>query len=204
MDETARRGLEILWEVRNLHLGTAQGGKPRVRVISAMLFKDDGLYFITARGKHFHRQLKADTRLAVSGMNSAYQAVRVSGRIRFLSDREVGEEIFRANPAVADLYPEPSRGVMEAFHLYRGVGEIFDLSAHPPRRVRFAFGGDQSPPVGYSITEDCVACGECVPVCPAGIITPGEPYVIERTRCLECGNCLEACPAEAVAEPAEL
>jgi Fe-S-cluster-containing hydrogenase component 2 len=49
----------------------------------------------------------------------------------------------------------------------------------------------------YRITEDCVACGTCLPLCPVKAIKQGFPYVISA-KCTSCGRCAQACPVEAI------
>lgn len=49
----------------------------------------------------------------------------------------------------------------------------------------------------YRITEECVSCGSCVPVCPVKAIKEGEPFVI-TPKCTDCGKCAEICPVEAI------
>lgn len=44
----------------------------------------------------------------------------------------------------------------------------------------------------------CIECGECVPVCPQGLPTPGVPAELKDLEaCLACGACVEACPCKA-------
>ncbi len=51
--------------------------------------------------------------------------------------------------------------------------------------------------MSYHITEDCVSCGACLPECPEGAISEGEPYTIDPALCTECGACAEVCPVDA-------
>jgi len=51
--------------------------------------------------------------------------------------------------------------------------------------------------MAYHITEECVSCGTCLPECPEGAISEGEPYVIDAALCTECGACAEVCPVDA-------
>jgi ferredoxin len=53
----------------------------------------------------------------------------------------------------------------------------------------------------YVITDECIACGACEPVCPEGAISEGDTiYVIDAALCTSCGTCLENCPVEAPKE----
>lgn len=74
-------------------------------------------------------------------MNANDVAARVVEDIQFCNSRNLIDKIFENNPMMNDLYPGEKRDILEGFHLYRGKGEIFDLSVEPPARERFAFGG---------------------------------------------------------------
>ncbi|MBE9527920.1 MAG: 4Fe-4S binding protein [Proteobacteria bacterium] len=51
--------------------------------------------------------------------------------------------------------------------------------------------------MSFYILEDCVACGVCMPECPEGAISEGDPYTIDPKLCTECGGCAEVCPVDA-------
>ena len=88
---------------------------------------------------------------------------------------------------------------LTVFQIYEGTGEWFDLSKKPIERASFVFGSAEEKAEGYFITDACIGCGNCLPVCPQNcIISERQPYVIEQEHCLHCGNCLTSCPAEAV------
>ena len=202
MDEIAQKALKLLREIKSVTFCTINDRKPSARIIDVMFVEDDGLNFLTARGKSFYRQLKANPCVAICGINEKYVSVRLVGDVKFSEDKLVVDKIFDLNPMMNDLYPGEKRYVLEGIHLYKGKGEIFDLSTEPPKRQRFCFGGAKVSPCGYTITNECTACGMCEEKCPVNVILEGDIYKIDNEHCLECGSCLEVCPENAI-EPAK-
>jgi uncharacterized pyridoxamine 5'-phosphate oxidase family protein len=198
MDQISKKALKLLREIKSVTFATVNNGEPAARIIDVMLVKEDGLYFLTARGKSFYHQLKATPKVAICGMNTNYVTARIVGGIQFCDSRNIIDEIFEHNPMMNDLYPDEKRDILEGFHLYRGKGEIFDLSVEPPSRERFTFGGETVNPAGYRITSECTACGLCLDACPVEVISEGDVYRIDGGHCLECGRCAEVCPEDAI------
>ncbi len=60
----------------------------------------------------------------------------------------------------------------------------------------------QQTTMAYVITDICVACGTCQPVCPVEAISEGDIYHIDPDKCIECGSCAEVCPTGAINPPA--
>lgn len=189
--------LAYLRKIKSVAFATADGNNPHVRIADVMLAEDDKLYFLVPRGKAFYKQLKANPRLALAGMDASYKSIRVRGSIEFV-DRSWVDRIFEANPMMNDLYPGEKRDILEAYCMKSGVGDVFDLSVTPPVRERFSFGGKNAEPLGYRINSNCVACGACLDACPENCITPGTPYSINGTHCLDCGRCVEFCNYSAI------
>lgn len=174
-----------------------EDGHPQLRIIDMMLADDDSLYFITAKGKAFYRQLLEQQYVAVTGQKDG-RAVSLRGRIR-RADATLLERVFRENAYMCTIYPGNTRGVLEVFQIYEGQGEYFDLSQRPVFREAFAIGNTTLQDSGYFITKDCIGCKLCGPVCPQKCIDFSVvPAVIQLEHCLHCGKCAEICPKQAV------
>ncbi|MDD2297473.1 MAG: 4Fe-4S binding protein [Sphaerochaetaceae bacterium] len=52
--------------------------------------------------------------------------------------------------------------------------------------------------MAYTITDECIACGSCLPECPVEAISEGDIYVIDPEMCISCGACVDACPTGAI------
>ena len=178
-------------------------GLPQTCVIDLMLADENGLYFLTARGKSFYDRLTKRPFAALSGMKGgdtlSTVAISVRGTVRSIG-RERLTEIFEKNPYMAKIYPtEKSRDALEVFQLYKGEGEYFDLSQLPPCRQSFSFGGAAVRETGYRVNaERCIGCQGCRSVCPANCISSAIPREIDAAHCLHCGNCFRICPVRAV------
>ncbi len=183
-------------------------GLPVTAAIDMMDADENGLYFLTARGKSFYDRLKKRGFLALTALKGedtmTSVAVSVRGKVRELGYDRI-PELFEKNPYMHTIYPtEESMKALTVFQIYEGTGEWFDLSKKPIERASFAFGCEEAEqagkmPEGYYITDACIGCGSCAAVCPQSCIITGDvPHVIEQEHCLHCGNCLEACPVGAV------
>ena len=183
-------------------------GLPVTAAIDMMDADENGLYFLTARGKSFYDRLKKRGFLALTALKGedtmTSVAVSVRGKVRELGYDRI-PELFEKNPYMHTIYPtEESMRALTVFQIYEGTGEWFDLSKKPIERASFTFGCKEveavaRKPEGYYITDACIGCGSCAAVCPQScIITDSVPYMIEQEHCLHCGNCLEACPVGAV------
>jgi len=52
--------------------------------------------------------------------------------------------------------------------------------------------------MAYVISDECIACGNCVPECPVDAIAEGSPYTIDAATCTDCGSCESVCPVSAI------
>lgn len=184
-----------------------ENGLPDARVVDIMLIDSDSLYFITAKGKAFYRQLMEQKFAAISGMTDGKssldkKAVSVRGKIRNIGNKKL-EEVFAENPYMNEIYPSmESRNALEVFQMYEGQGEYFDLSVKPIYRESFYLGGGydaHTNSYGFYVTKNCDQCGKCFSECPQSCIDVIEGTVtINQAHCLHCGRCYEICPEKAI------
>lgn len=178
-------------------------GQPVTAAIDMMDYDENGLYFLTAKGKGFYDRLKKREYMALTGMKGentmSCVAVSVRGKVK-----EAGAallpRLFLKNPYMNEIYPTAeSQKALTVFYLCEGSGEWFDLSKKPIERASFTFSGTEAKRDGYFITSACVGCRSCEAVCPQNCIDFSvTPAVIRQGNCLHCGNCMSVCPQNAV------
>ena len=128
-------------------------------------YDENGLYFLTAKGKNFYDRLKANENIAFTAMRGdntlSCVAVSVHGKAREIGPDKM-PELFRKNPYMEKIYPDPrSRSALTVFKIYEGTGEWFDLSQLPIERASFSFGGAPAKETGYFVTDKCIGCKLC-------------------------------------------
>lgn len=197
---TGTECLKILRDIKDVAFATVdEKGKPQVRIIDIMLVEENKVYFCTARGKDFYRQLIRTQEVAVTGMNAAYQMVRLWGRARRAEEQKYWiDRIFEENPSMKEVYPKDSRYILEAFYIESGTLEFFDLGKTPVFRESYVLGQAPEQRKGFQISSGCIGCGTCQQVCPQQCIQEGVLYRINEVHCLHCGLCYENCPVGAV------
>lgn len=192
--------LEIL--VEKIHSCTVatigEDGHPVTRIIDMMYYDDEGVYFLTAKGKQFYHQLMEQKFIAVSATKDK-MSVSLRGKIRNIKEKNL-DTIFERNPYMKDIYPGNSKDALEVFCIYEAEGEYFDISV-PSHIVRnsFAIGKEKVRRSGYYVHQGCIGCKLCYSVCPQKCIDiTSVPAVIDQNRCLHCGRCVETCPRKVI------
>lgn len=175
-------------------------GAPQIRNISAIHYEPDAMYFFTAKGKDFCRQLLSDGRVQILGYTKYKEMIRLSAKAKPAADQEKWmEKIFEEQPYLSNVYPGDTRKMAGiVFEIADGEIEYFHLGVNPIFRESYIIGGGQIAEKGYQITDACIGCGTCTENCPQRCIVPGTPYQIQQAHCLHCGNCHAVCPVQAV------
>lgn len=185
-------------------------GAPQVRNISAIHYESDSLYFFTARGKDFCKELLEDGRVQILCYTRYKEMIRLSARAYAVPEEEQKkwiDKIFQEQPYLANVYPGETRSIGIVFCIDRGEIEYFNLGVNPIFRETYVLGDVKIREKGYVITDACISCGKCARVCPQRCIRKNEseeentverPFVVEQSHCLHCGNCFENCPVKAI------
>jgi ferredoxin len=117
---------------------------------------------------------------------------------------------------------DPSHISLLATALGRGLGEMdmsqIEVTGDTPVIPNFKTGviPSVSPETVLHCTEalastppdlldsKCNLCGDCVKLCPRGIISINHGLHIERDKCIACYACVDGCPEEALEVPQRL
>lgn len=182
-------------------------GAPQIRNISAIHYEPDALYFFTARGKNFCKELQADGRVQILCYTKYKEMIRLSGKAYAVEEAQQikwRDKIFEEQPYLTNVYPGDAREIGIVFCIDEGEVEYFNLGVNPIFRDIYHLGSatieteKKLPAKGYYITDACIGCGNCQAKCPQRCIDAGTPFTIRQNNCLHCGNCYENCPVQAV------
>lgn len=188
--------------VEDVHSATVatigSDGHPQTRIIDMMLWDENGVYFLTARGKAFYAQLMEQGFIALSATKGK-RSISLRGKIKNIGSEKL-DEIFVKNPYMQSIYPGDTRTALEVFCLCEAEGEYFDISdpAHVTRDS-IVIGHAAAIQAGYFVGKDCIGCKLCYSVCPQKCIDiTDKPVVIDQHHCLHCGRCAEICPKQTI------
>lgn len=173
-------------------------GHPQTRIIDMMLWDEQGVYFLTAKGKAFYAQLMEQSFIALSATRNKV-SISLRGKIKNIGSERL-DEIFETNPYMQSIYPGDTRAALEVFCLHEAEGEYFDIS-DPTHVTRdsIVIGRAETAQTGYFVGKDCIGCKLCYSVCPQKCIDiTKKPVVIDQHRCLHCGRCAETCPRQII------
>lgn len=176
---------------------------PITCAIDIMDFDEQGLYFLTAKGKSFYTRLKKNEHIAFTAVRGnttlSSIAISVQGNVKEIGNDKLSD-LFVKNTYMNEIYPtKQSREALTVFQIYAGTGEWFDLSKKPIERLDFSFGQIQQKKSRYLVNDKCINCKLCYSKCPQKCIDYSvTPVIIQQSHCLHCGNCYTFCPVRAI------
>lgn len=173
-------------------------GHPQTRIIDMMHYDDEGVYFLTAKGKEFYAQLMEQQYVAISATKNK-MAISLRGKVKNIGKKNL-DIMFEKNPYMREIYPGDTKEALEVFQLYEAQGEYFDIS-DPSHIVRdtIIIGEKEAVQTGYFVEKGCIDCKLCYSVCPQKCIDISSvPVKIAQNHCLHCGRCAEICPKQCI------
>ena len=200
----AKTCLQKLQDVGVLAFATVdEYGNPKIRNISAIHYEPEEMYFFTAKGKAFCKELLADGRVQVLGYTKYKEMIRLSARaipVQESGQKKWIDTIFAEQPYLSNVYPGDTRNLAGiVFQIKDAEIEYFNLGVNPIFRESYAIGNGHISLKGYQITDACIGCGKCMENCPQRCIEiKDRKAAIQQEHCLHCGNCYGVCPVKAV------
>lgn len=120
-----------------------QEGAPQIRNISAIHYEKDAIYFFTARGKNFCRELQEDGRVQILCYTRYKEMIRMSGKAYAVAEEEQEkwrDLIFEEQPYLANVYPGNTRDIGIIFCIDQAEVEYFNLGVNPIFRDTYSLG----------------------------------------------------------------
>ena len=146
----AQTCLNKLRYVGVLSFATVDGeGNPQVRNISAIHYEPDALYFFTARGKDFCKELLARGKVQILGYTRYKEMIRLSGTAAPVAPGEQEkwrDLIFEEQPYLSNVYPGETRSIGIVFCIRDMAIEYFHLGVNPIFRESYTVGQGRAKP----------------------------------------------------------
>lgn len=109
-------------ENRNCYLATMDGNQPRVRCLGMWYADETGFYFQAQTVKAMCKQLRENPNVEVYFNSKDYsRAMRVSGKVRFIEDRDIRARCIEQRPFVKNFgITDPDNPLLAVFQIYTG------------------------------------------------------------------------------------
>ncbi len=139
-----------------------QAGNPQIRNISAIHYEPDALYFFTARGKEFCKELLTDGRVQILGYTKYKEMIRLSAKAVPVPQEEQKrwiDTIFTEQPYLSNVYPGDTRSIGIVFQIKDAAIEYFHLGVNPIFRESYVIGKGTFRPRGMKSQMPALAAG---------------------------------------------
>lgn len=126
--------LNYLRECQTFYIATMDGDQPRVRPFGAVAEFEGRLYFVTNNQKNVFKQMSANSKIEISGMNKGTW-IRLEAKAIADSRREAREKMLADNPSLSRMYSADD-GVMDVLYLQDATATISSFT-EAPRVIEF-------------------------------------------------------------------
>lgn len=120
---------EFLKAAGTWYLATVDGDQPRVRPFGAQNVYDGKLYIQTGLVKDVAKQLQANGKFEISGMNGG-KWIRINGEMVYDPADEPTQAMLDANPSLKRMY-SVGDGNTAVFYIKDGVATIYSFTDAP-------------------------------------------------------------------------
>ncbi len=115
------------------HLGTIDGGRPRVRGMLMYGAAENGIVFHTGKMRDLHKQLAQNPEVEMSfnnGSNENLIQIRVSGTVELVEDLELKKEIVQKREFLMPLVEQMGYDFLAVYRLKNGTASIWTMKTN--------------------------------------------------------------------------
>lgn len=170
-------------------------GAPQIRCVSAIHYEPDAMYFFTARGKDFRRELQRDGRVQVLGYTKYKEMTRLSGVARAVSQQEHWRSVILQSSPISPMsipgIPKASGSSFPSVQCPSNIS-IWASTSSSAKATPSAAG--LSAPKATSSRTAVSAAGNVKASVPSALLTPGIPIGSGRSTVSTVGTVLSTVP----------
>ena len=116
--------IKKLMKIDSLQIATVDKNEsPQIRVISARIFNNTTMYFLTAKGKSFVKEMENNRNIAIIGFDEKENdMVRITGIVEKVSEDEQlkwRNKIYETYPYLENVYPNETKNINVIYKIER-------------------------------------------------------------------------------------
>lgn len=117
-------------ENKTCYLATVEGDQPRVRAVGMWYADETGFYFQAQTVKALCKQLEKNPKVEAYFNAKDYSKVmRVSGKVKFITDPEIRARCIKDRPFVKDFgITEPDNPLLAVFQIHTGEAYFWTMA----------------------------------------------------------------------------
>ncbi|MCK4274129.1 MAG: pyridoxamine 5'-phosphate oxidase family protein [Dehalococcoidales bacterium] len=117
-------------ENKTCYLATVEGDQPRVRILGMWYADETGFYFQAQTVKALCKQMEKNPKVEAYYCTEDFnKAMRVSGKVKFITDPEIRAKCIEERPFVKDFgITEPDNPLLAVFQIYTGEAYFWSFA----------------------------------------------------------------------------